>query len=576
MYFTLSFFMQKGMERMANNYKGITTATKATDINEDDYVFINQYDALKQIKKSDLIKGETLNEKVDKETVRAILNKKPTVNSLSDFFALQATTDVYQTKVWNSAYNPTPTCEKLGANAGLVCEPSTDTTEGQDDYADKIEFMWWYCNYEYDANGNKIVTAIEGDANYSESGIVDVGVVGMTFYYKFDLSNSNYQLLSWSTAPNDSLNLVPYDYSVMHDGTIRPYYVISAFPSIKGTDGLLHSQPNGRMEVFQSHNNMITNYGKKGTNVTGARASRQTFQYIFNLIKYGTKNSQSIYAGVTNWSFQYSAAVQRATKLTYFPVTASQATNLEVGCYVSVGYGVNNNGSVNNDRQNSTLHKYANDVKILRIEDMDDGNKAVYLDVDTGFDTMPVALTDTLNAPIIMSSMHMRTGETKKVIGKHDGSAVSNTSGRHSYRVQGVEYALGAYLIASDVVMVFKSDYSKDVYVAPRGVKHSTSESTIKSTYKLIGNIPNSGNGSDFWIGDITIDEETGAFFPSTIISSGSQGMCDRVYAGGTATSGTKEYIQGGNLRNGDNAGVSCLYCRGGLSPAGWYCAAAD
>ena len=27
--------MQKGMERMANTYKGITTATKATDINEE-------------------------------------------------------------------------------------------------------------------------------------------------------------------------------------------------------------------------------------------------------------------------------------------------------------------------------------------------------------------------------------------------------------------------------------------------------------------------------------------------------------------------------------------------------------
>lgn len=567
------------MERndfVANTYKEITTATKATDINEDDYVFINQYDALKQIKKSDLIKGETLNEKVDKETVRAILNKRPTISSLSDFFELQATTDVYQTKVWNSAYNPSPTCEKLGANAGLVCEPSTDTTEGRDDYANKVEFMWWYCNYEYDENGNKIVTAIEGDDNYTESGIVDVGVIGMTFYYKFDLSNANYQLLSWSTSPNDSLNLVPYDYSVMHDGTVRPYYVISAFPSVKGTDGLLHSQPNGKMERAQSHNNMITNYAKKGENVTGARASRQTFQYIFNLIKYGMKNSQSMYAGVTNWNFQYSAAVQRTTKLTYFPVTASQAASLEVGCYVSVGYGVNNNGSVNNDRGNATIHKYADDVKILRIEDMDDGNKAVYLDIDTGFDTTPVALTDTLNAPIVMSSMHMWTGETKKVIGKHDGSAVSNTSGRHSYRVQGVEYALGAYFVASDVVMVFKSDHSKDVYVAPRGVKHSTSEATIKSTYKLIGNIPNSGNGADFWIGDITVDEETGAWFPSSIISSGSQGMCDRLYAGGAQTSGTREYLQGGGVWGGSYAGVSCLFCGYVLSDGGWSCGGCD
>ena len=398
----------------------------------------------------------------------------------------------------------------------------------------------------------------------------------MTFYYKFDLSNANYQLLSWSTSPNDSLSLVPYDYSVMHDGTVRPYYVISAFPSVKGTDGLLHSQPNGKMERAQSHNNMITNYAKKGENVTGARASRQTFQYIFNLIKYGMKNSQSMYAGVTNWNFQYDAAVQRTTKLTYFPVTASQAANLEVGCCVSVGYGVNDNGSVNTDRGNATMHKYADDVKILRIEDMDDGNKAVYLDIDTGFDTTPVALTDTLNAPIIMSSMHMLTGETKRVIGKHDGSAVSNTSGRHSYRVQGVEYALGANLIASDVVMVFKSDYTKDVYVAPRGVKHSTSETTIKSTYKLIGNIPNLGDGSDFWIGDVTVDEETGAFLPSTIISSSSQGMCDRVYAGGTATSGTREYLQGGILWNGGYAGVSFLHCGGDLSAALWDFAAAD
>ena len=191
---------------------------------------------------------------------------------------------------------------------------------------------------------------------------------------------------------------------------------------------------------------------------------------------------------------------------------------------------------------------------------------------------MPVALTDSLSAPITMSSMHMWTGETNKVIGKHNGSAVSNSSGRHSYRVQGVEYALGAYIVASDSVMVFKSAYSKDVYVAPKGTAHSTSETTIKNTYKLIGNIPASsdGKGSDYWIGDIAIDEETGGWHPSAIGSSSAQGMGDMLWVGGINTSGTREYLIGGYLWDGLDAGSVGLNCWHGLSGAWWYCCGCD
>lgn len=566
---------------------GIKAKTKTTEnvevaIGDDEKLYVPGTDTTLTVENSAAdakVTGDKLSSldetKVDKSVILSIINKRPTVETLDDFFALQRTSDIYQTKVYKSSYNPTPTCEKLGANACLVCEPSTDTVEGKDDYADKIEFMWWHCNYVYDEYGNKIVTAIEGDENYSETGTVDVGTLGMTFYYSWDKSNDEYQMLSWSTSPDESLGLTPFDYSVMHDGSIRSYYVLSAYPSTLGSDGLLHSQPNGKLERFQSHNNMITNYGKKGKNVTGARASRNTFQIIFNFLKYGTKDSQSIYKGVTSWNFQYAAAVERDTADTYFPVTASQANNLEVGCYVSVGYAGVSSGATNIDRGQANVHAYADDVKILRIEDMDDGNKAVYLDIDTGFTTTPVDLGDGLSSPVYISSMHMWTGETNKVIGKHDGSAVSNTSGHHSYRVQGVEYALGAYIVASDVVMDFQSDYSKNLYVAPRGVAHSTSIETIRSTYKLVGNIPASadGNGSDWNVGDIDIDPETGAWYPSLEVAGSAQGFCDRVYLGGTATSGQREYLQGGSLGAGSTAGSACLSCWLGLSYANWlYC----
>ena len=134
------------------------------------------------------------------------------------------------------------------------------------------------------------------------------------------------------------------------------------------------------------------------------------------------------------------------------------------------------------------------------------------------------------------------------------------------------EYAIGIYMIASNVVMEFQSNYAKKVYVAPKGTVHTTSESAIRSTYNCIGTIPAStdGKGSDWWIGDIAVDTITGAFYPSKIGSSDSQGFGDRVYAGGANTSGFREYPLGGLLWAGSVAGSVCLFCGSGLSWAGW------
>ena len=85
----------------------------------------------------------------------------------------------------------------------------------------------------------------------------------------------------------------------------------------------------------------------------------------------------------------------------------------------------------------------------------------------------------------------------------------------------------------------------------------------------MIGNIPGN-DGADFWIGDTGVDVETGGTYPKIIGSSDSQGTGDRCYAGGKTTSGTREYLQGGNLRNGSNSGSSCVFCGGGLSTGNW------
>ena len=500
--------------------------------------------------------------------------------NISDYYAMRRTGKVYQTRFWKFAANPTSAGEKLLDNAGLVFEPSTDTEEGHDDYLNGQNpmFEWVNVNYIRDDDGAPRPTAIEGQENYKTSGAVDVGAMQMSFWYKIDSSDEEYIYYTVSDTPHPELGLVPWPECVKADGTVLPWCIASKYFSGTASDGLQRSQPGMNPTRNNSYNSMITTYQNKGPGYWGAGAVRNTFQILFNAIKGATKSSQTLFAGTTNWSFQYSASVQRSEKDTYFPVTNSQANNLVVGAYVSVGYGSNNNGTVNQDRGVATMHAYADDVKILRIEDLDENNKAVYLDVEESFDTMPVQLTDELSANITMSSMHWWSGATDSVLGHHDGSPTSNANGRFPYRVQGREYSVGGYAVASDTVAWLNEDGTRTVYSAPRGAEHVSANDSIKETYKESGTIPvhSGGATADYWVGDCVVDPETGAWHPDAQGSGSTQGCGDMYYAGGTSANTFREFLQGGDLGGGSRAGSCCLYLGAWLGSGYWSFLAGD
>ena len=486
-------------------------------------------------------------------------------------FKLPRTGKVYTVKMPRFASNPTVNCEKLDDNAGLVCEPSTDTVEGRDDYADIPLFKWYNCNYKRDASGRAYPTAIEHlSDDYRKTGTVDVGVIQMTPYVKWDDSDPDYILWSITDSPRDGFT--PWAAAKSGD-TVYPYVVHSKFFSGVGEDGLLRSVYDLIPARNQSYYSLITDYAKKGAGYKGAGGEKAAWQILFNSIKYAVKSSQEKYAGCTGYNLQYPAAVQRSEKLTYFPVTAAQAKNLLVGSRVSVGYGSKgSDGTVNNDRSASTVHQYADEAKILKIEPIDDTTSAVYLDCDA-FDTMPVTLTDTLSAPITLSTMHWHSGTTDAVIGHHDGSPVSNTDSKHPYRVQGIEYAVGGYEVLSDVVLAFDDSNGKDVYVCPAGVAHTKTDAEILANYKKVGSFP----ADDFWIGDIGFDPETCVTWPATQGSGDKTGVGDRVYGGGNVSKDTlREYLQGGSLGDWSGAGASFVFCWGWLGGGLWRCLAAD
>lgn len=575
--------------------KKITTVDVASDVTSGATLYIEENGTFRRANESqvkEILGIKNLEEKtenleknmVDKSVLYDVLHNTPHLETIGDYFDLKRTGKIYRTRIWLFSKNPISSGTKLLDNTGLEFSPSTDTVEGRDDYlnGENPLFEWMNCNYKRNDDGSPYPTALEGDENYRTTGAVDVGTIQMSFYYNvetnLDEGYMDFTISDSRHALRTDVILYPWTECKTADNQVLQWCIGSKYYATLGDDGVLRSVKNAKPELWISHNKMVSEFQKKGKGYHGAGAEHMAFQYIFNIIKGATKNSQDIFMGCTNYNYQYSASIIRSEKEVYFPVTNSQANNLIIGSSVSVGYGQLNDAKtgVNLDRGVTNLHKYAKVVRILKIEALDANNKAVYLDVDTGFDTTPVALSDSVTANITLSTMPWYSGATDVVIGKHDGSPVSNTSGKYPYRVQGREYRNGAYEIASDTVMFFQSDYSKDVYVCPKGVARSTSDSVIKQTYTKVGNIPASkdGKGADYWIGDISIDVSTGAWYPSSIGSSSSQGVGSFLYAGGANTSGSREFLVGGSLRSGRAAGF-LVHCWGWLGRAAGIAAAA-
>ena len=491
---------------------------------------------------------------------------------IETYYNLRRTGKVYQAKVWKFAANPTSTCEKLADNAGLICEASTSTTEGRDDYANIPLFDWRYCNYIREDDGSPIPTAIEGMESYKESGAVDVGAMHMSFWWGIK-DCGDYEIYTISDSPHPELGLSPWVECVREDGTVLPWCIGSAFISSKGEDGLLHSLPNRKPERHQSYNNMITNYGKKGKGYHGAGANNMVYQQLMMAIKYGTKSSQSVFGGCTGYSVQLPASIERAEADTYFPIKKTDKSKFYVGSRVSIGYPADNKGTPNLDRGVGTLHQYADSAEILAIEDIDEQNAKLVLDAEP-FNTLTVEV-GTITPSIYVTTMPWYTGSTKAVSGRHDGANTSPSGYIYPYRVNGREYAVGLSEVPSDIVMIFQPDYSKDVYLAPKGVKRTGSETEIKRDYIKLGNITVAPDAADFWIGDIKIAPE-GSWYPATIGTGERVGTGDRCYSGGKYTTGTREYLQGGYLGSWSFAGSACLRCWAGLGSAAWNCAARD
>lgn len=501
-------------------------------------------------------------------------------------FALQRTGKVYTVKFPKWATSQISAGEKLDDNKGLICEPSTRTIKGHDDYESIPLFRTFDVNAYVDDDGVRHVTAIKGDKNFKDTGKHDVFVLGMSYYEK-TWADDQYWYYSRTDMPKDGYTIARE--CINKDGSIQPFGLYGKYVA-----GLINKKPYsskglkpmryysgstsefGFNSVANSFFDMPQTMAKKGKYYSGGMTCDYKYIATSFWLKFPTLNFQSVMSGCTGYSGQFTASMQYSDNRTYFPLSKSNAESIKVGSYVSVGYKAKSGNSLSNDRAFLTMHAYADDVKVLRKEDIDDSNVAVYLDVETGFNTMPVSVTDTLSSDIMISTMHWHSGYSDDILGR-DGAPCDSkeelTNGIYPACIQGIECFVGGYEAYANAFMNILDANHREVYITNDATLINTNATTMmntfeKSKYTMSVTTPSQWN----YITKVDLDLENGAFIQSEAGQSGSSsatGYADAVYFDDGA-SGQREFLAFGSLGRWSAAGLFCCSGRNGLSSAVW------
>ena len=485
-------------------------------------------------------------------------------NALSNFFALRRTGKVYTTRIYKYDTSTSPTGVKLNDNEGLVRKPSTNTAIGQDDYREIGVFMHFPCNFTVDNKGFNHVTALQGQPDFKKTGKVDVGEVTMSAWVGIT-DNPEYVDYHYSDSPNEALGLRPMGESINPDGTISPFMIHGKYGA-GDIDGVPYSSAglilaNGSQKGGKpvSYTGLIAYMRKKGSMYVGTTNWDLFYKQLMMIILYATTNSRSVMAGCNSYSMQEMAAVAE-TGVTRVILPKAKANNYIVGSYVSVG---DIGSNANKDRYYAYMHNLAYDVKILKIEPVDDTNSAIYLDTEPFNTTLTTCI----------STMPWRTGSTDSVLGS-DGSPFSNTDNKNPFKIQGIETGYGAYEVLSNVFMDIVTDEDgtpkRDVYICMDASLLTTDMNAAKTRYKKVAAQVTYTAASWKYISKCFVDPALGIMVPTETKAGSTTGFCNGLYTD-SGTSGQREWLSLGALGNGALYGLWVLLANNGVGYATWY-----
>ena len=451
--------------------------------------------------------------------------------------------------------------------------PSTNAVRNENPYDEIPLFKPVECNGYADEDGELHITAVKGEPEFRTDGtkgdvcialktgyirtIIDtVGIMGPLGKKGTKISVTD----SWRESEYPGFPFIPYTAAIRPDGSVRPYVLIPKHQAVNFNDSY-HSLPGFAPAYNVSHNGQITTFRKRGDQYCGETCSDAEIWETLFMIVFANMNSQAVMVGCTGFSDQYMAAVAEEN-VERIILTKKQAEYFPIGCCVSIG---EMGSSTNKDRGQSHMHNLANRVKVTKIEPLDDdsGNYALY--VDNG------GVTFNTSATTCISTMPWHTGSTDKVKGTC-GSPYSNTNGKEPFKFLGIEFALGQYVVRSDVILngVYDAEadtYQQEIYTCCDCKYFATA---INEHYKKLGYvIPDSGNAWKY-IKNLGFDVN----FPHIRMASEYGGDSNKRFGDavhtGTRANGTREFLSLGGLGAGSAAGLRFALLNRWLGGGAW------
>lgn len=436
--------------------------------------------------------------------------------------------------------------------------PSTNAVRNENPYDEIPLFKPVECNGYADEDGELHITAVKGEPEFRTDGtkgdvcialktgyirtIIDtVGIMGPLGKKGTKISVTD----SWRESEYPGFPFIPYTAAIRPDGSVRPYVLIPKHQAVNFNSSY-YSIPGFAPAYNVSHNGQITTFRKRGDQYCGETCSDAEIWETLFMIVFANMNSQAVMVGCTGFADQYMAAVAEEN-VERIILTKKQAEYFPIGCCVLLGrweaVRIKTGGQ-------SHMHNLANRVKVTKIEPLDDdsGNYALY--VDNG------GVTFNTSATTCISTMPWHTGSTDKVKGTC-GSPYSNTNGKEPFKFLGIEFALGQYVVRSDVILngVYDAEadtYQQEIYTCYDCKYFATA---INEHYKKLGYvIPDSGNAWKY-IKNLGFDVN----FPHIRMASEYGGDSNKRFGDavhtGTRANGTREFLSLGVLGTGRVAG---------------------
>lgn len=434
-------------------------------------------------------------------------------------------------------------CVKADANAGVaVPTPGTNSAASIDPYAALAPFFHIDVNATVDADGVPHVTAMSGDGMFARTGgNGNVWVLAPVLFWKIaDDEEGAYTVISISDTQLPGFS--PQPGAMLPDGSLRPCMLYAKY-AMSTYDGEAASVSGAQPRTRDvSHNSLITICKTATTGYSGRTVADDWYLKVMFLMKYATKNSQSVFQGCTSYNI-------------IKPVTVSVNNQSHVIVAKSAGYVVGSAvmiGTQNTDRGNAAAHDVLDYGVIKRIESHDDSNDKLILDR---------AATTSVNNYVLTAPWP--TGCCDGVQG--DGSPTSRTNGKEPFVMQGIETAMGMYEVMSGVAL--KYDGSSCNVMVLHDTKNEAS--SISSDYVDTGvDLP--ADSTEGWKYPVRLSNANGMIVGTGSGASSTTGVCDGTYMKAASTVGSYEFLALGNLNNGSLAG---LWCVGGdfALPAAWW-----